>query len=118
VRGLVDLVASDVGDYRYLNTNNTNDGNFDALRTRLFVDGRRGNTSVYLQFLISPESYSEFRFFGGYLMQRMHEDRNIFIQAGLIPVNDGIWAANTLFEQNPLIGIRCSSTGSRLCPTP
>lgn len=105
VRGLVDLVASDVGDYRYLNTNNTNDGNFDALRTRLFVDGKRGNTSVYLQFLISPESYSEFRFFGGYIMQRVHEQRNIFIEAGLIPVHDGIWASNTYSNKDPLIGI-------------
>lgn len=105
VRGLVDLVADDVSDYRFLNTNNTNDGNFDALRARLFVDGRRNNTSVYLQFLISPDSYSEFRFFGGYVMQRIHEERNVFIEAGLIPVNDGIWAANTYSNENPLIGI-------------
>ncbi len=105
VRGLVDLVATDVGDYRYLNTNNTNDGNFDALRTRLFVDGKRNNTSVYLQFLISPESYSEFRFFGGYVMQRVHEDRNIFLEAGLIPAHDGIWASHTYSNKNPLIGI-------------
>jgi hypothetical protein len=105
VRGLVDLVATDVGDYRYLNTTNTNDGNFDALRARLFVDGKRGNTSVYIQFLVSPESYSEFRFFGGYIMQRIHEDRNIFIEAGLIPVHDGIWASHTYSNKNPLIGI-------------
>ena len=105
VRGLVDLVATDVGDYRYLNTTNTNDGNFDALRTRLFVDGKRGNTSVYIQFLVSPESYSEFRFYGGYIMQRVHEERNIFIEAGLIPVHDGIWASHTYSNKNPLVGI-------------
>ena len=105
MRGLVDIVATDVGDYRYLNTNNTNDGNFDALRARLFVDGKRGNTSVYLQFLISPESYNEFRFFGGYIMQRVHEDRNIFLEAGLIPVHDGIWASHTYSNKNPLVGI-------------
>jgi hypothetical protein len=105
VRGLVDLVGTDVGDYRYLNTNNTNDGNFDALRARLFVDGRRNNTSVYLQFLISPDGYSDFRFFGGYVMQRVHEERNIYLEAGLIPVNDGIWAAITYSNENPLIGI-------------
>lgn len=105
VRGLVDLVAADVADYRYLNTNNTNDGNFDALRSRLFVDGKRGNTSVYLQFLVSPESYDDFRFYGGYIMHRVHEERNVFVEAGLIPVHDGIWASHTYSSKNPLVGI-------------
>jgi hypothetical protein len=105
VRGLVDIVATDVGDDRYLNTVNTNDSNFDALRSRLFVEGQRGQTSVYLQFLVSPESYDEFRFFGGYLMHRVLEDQNIFLEAGLIPLHDGIWASHTYSNKNPLIGI-------------
>jgi hypothetical protein len=105
VRGLVDIVGTDVGGNRDLNTVNTNDSNFDALRSRLFVEGQRGNTSVYLQFLVSPESYNEFRFFGGYLMHRPLEDRNVFLQAGLVPLNDGIWAPHTYSNKNPLVGI-------------
>lgn len=105
VRGLVDIVATDVRDDRYLNTVNTNDSNFDALRSRLFVEGQRGQTSVYLQFLVSPESYDEFRFFGGYLMHRVFEDRNLFLEAGLIPLHDGIWASHTYSNKNPLVGI-------------
>lgn len=105
VRGLVDIVATDVRDDRHLNTVNTNDSNFDALRARLFVEGQRGQTSVYLQFLVSPESYNEFRFFGGYLMHRVLENRNIFLEAGLLPLHDGIWASHTYSNKNPLIGV-------------
>jgi hypothetical protein len=105
VRGLIDIVGTHLTDDRYLNTVNTNDSNFDALRSRLFVEGQRGNTSVYLQFLVSPESYNTFRFFGGYLMHRVLADRNIFLEAGLIPLQDGIWASHTYSNKNPLIGI-------------
>ncbi len=105
VRGLIDIVGTHLGDDRYLNTVNTNDSNFDALRSRLFVEGKRGNTSVYLQFLVSPESYSQFRFFGGYLMHQIWQERNIFLEAGLIPLQDGIWASHTYSNKNPLIGI-------------
>jgi hypothetical protein len=105
VRGLVDIVGTHLGDERYLNTVNTNDSNFDALRSRLFVEGQRGNTSAYLQFLISPESYNPFRFFGGYLMHQVWQERNIFLEAGLIPLQDGIWASHTYSNKNPLIGI-------------
>ncbi len=105
VRGLVDIVGTDQGGYRYLNTVNTGDSNFDALRSRLFVEGQRGQTSVYLQFLISPESFDEFRFFGGYLMHRVLEDRNLYLEAGLVPMHDGIWASHTYSNKNPLVGI-------------
>jgi hypothetical protein len=105
VRGLVDIVGTDMGGYRYLNTVNTGDSNFDALRSRLFIEGQRGQTSVYLQFLVSPESYDEFRFFGGYLMHRVIEDRNIFLEAGLVPMHDGVWASHTYSNKNPLVGI-------------
>ena len=105
MRGLVDIVATDVHDYRYLNTVNTNDSNFDALRSRLFVEGQRGQTSVFLQFLVSPESYDQFRFFGGYLMHRVLEERNVFLEAGLTPMHDGIWASHTYSNKNPLVGI-------------
>lgn len=105
VRGLVDLVGTNLGDERYLNTVNTNDSNFDALRSRLFVEGQRSHTSVYLQFLISPESVNQFRFFGGYLMHRLFDNRNVFLEAGLIPLQDGIWASHTYSNRNPLVGI-------------
>ncbi|HET6349911.1 MAG TPA: hypothetical protein VFH88_12575 [Candidatus Krumholzibacteria bacterium] len=108
VRGLIDIVAGDDTPYRNYNTLNTNDTNFDALRTRLFVEGNRGPTSVYLQFLVSPESYNTYRFFGGYLMHRPFSGRNVFIEAGLIPVHDGIWASHTYSNKNPLIGIPMS----------
>lgn len=105
LRGLVDIVGTDTGDYRWYNTLNTNDSNFDALRARLFVEGQRGQTSVYLQFLVSPESYSSYRFFGGYIMHRVFEERNVFLEAGLIPVHDGIWASQTYSNKNPLVGL-------------
>jgi hypothetical protein len=105
MRGLVDIVAGNDDDYRYLNTVNTNDSNFDALRARLFVEGSRGQTSVYLQFLVSPESYNAYRFYGGYVMHRVFENRNLFLEAGLIPIHDGIWASTTYSNKNPLIGV-------------
>jgi hypothetical protein len=105
VRGLIDMVAGDDRDYRNYNTFNTNDTNFDGLRARLFVEGNRNNTSVYLQFLVSPESYSTYRFYGGYVMQRLFDQRNVYVEAGLIPVQDGIWASHTYSNKNPLIGI-------------
>ncbi len=108
LRGLVDIVAGDDADYRNYNTLNTNDTNFDGLRARLFVEGNRGNTSVYLQFLVSPESYSAYRFFGGYVMQRLFDDKNLFLEAGLIPIHDGIWASTTYSNKNPLIGLPMS----------
>src|SRR5678816_4684377 len=52
VRGLIDIVAGDDQEFRNYNTLNTNDTNFDGLRARLFVEGNRGPTSVYLQFLV------------------------------------------------------------------
>jgi hypothetical protein len=105
LRGLVDIVAGNDDDYRYYNTVNTNDSNFDALRARLFVEGSRGQTSVYLQFLVSPESYNAYRFYGGYVMHRVFEERNLFLEAGLIPIHDGIWASHTYSNKNPLVGI-------------
>jgi hypothetical protein len=105
LRGLVDIVGTDMGDYRWYNTANTHDTNFDALRTRLFVEGQRGQTSVFLQFLVSPESYNVYRFYGGYVMHRLFENRNVFLEAGLIPVHDGIWASQTYSNKNPLIAI-------------
>lgn len=108
LRGLVDIVAGDDTEYRNYNTLNTNDTNFDGLRARLFVEGNRGNTSVYLQFLVSPESYNAYRFYGGYVMQRLLEDRNLFLEAGLIPVHDGIWASQTYSNKNPLVGLPMS----------
>jgi hypothetical protein len=108
LRGLVDIVATDDKDYRWYNTVNTNDTNFDGLRSRLFVEGVHGQTSVYLQFLISPESYDVYRFFGGYVMHRVLEDKNLFLEAGLIPVHDGIWASTTYSNKNPLVGLPMS----------
>ncbi len=108
LRGLVDIVAGDDTDYRNYNTLNTNDTNFDGLRARLFVEGVHGPTSVYLQFLVSPESYNAYRFFGGYVMHRLLEERNLFLEAGLIPVHDGVWASQTYSDENPLVGLPMS----------
>lgn len=108
LRGLVDIVASDDEDYRWYNTLNTNDTNFDGLRSRLFLEAAHGQTSVYLQFLVSPESYDAYRFFGGYVMHRVLEDRNLFLEAGLIPIHDGIWASTTYSNKNPLVGLPMS----------
>ncbi len=105
LRGLVDLVAQGDDDVRLLNTTNVRDSNFDPLRARLFVEGSRGNTQVFLQFLFSQESFDATRMFGAYVMQRLFDGRDHWLEAGKIPVHDGIWSPHTYSNKNPLIDI-------------
>ena len=105
VRGLIDIVAQGDDDLRYLNTTNVNDSNFDPLRARLFVEGGNDRTSVFLQMLFSSESFNDFRLFGAYLLHKPLESQDLYLEAGLIPIHDGIWAPMTYSDKNPLIQI-------------
>ena len=108
IGGIVDLVGTGQQELDWLNSNNTGDGNFDPLRARLFVDGRRDNTALFMQFLFSGESFSEMRLFGAYLLHKVFEGESLYLEAGLIPSHNGIWAANTYSDKNPLVGIPLS----------
>lgn len=105
VRGLTDLVAQGDDDKLYLNQTFVNDSNFDALRARIFIEGGTERTNVFIQTLFSQRSFMPFRLYGAYLMHRVFEEREVFLEAGLIPVHDGVWAPNTYSNKNPLIGI-------------
>lgn len=107
LRGLVDLAANGDRDTAWLNSNNTGDGNFDPLRARLFVEGRRENTQIYLQFLYSQQSFMPIRLYGAYLQHHVFGDRRLTLEAGLIPTPAGTWAG-TYSNENPLVGIPLS----------
>lgn len=108
VRGLMDVVAQGEDELRWLNQNNTSDTNFDPVRTRIFLEGGNEVTQVHVQFLISDTSRNSFRTFGAYLLHRPFEDRDIYLEAGRIPIHDGTWADRTYSDQNPLVGIPLS----------
>jgi hypothetical protein len=107
LRGLVDLCVNGDRDKAWLNTNNTGDGNFDPLRARLFVDGRRDNTQIFLQFLYSQQSYSPIRLYGAYLQHKVF-DKVLTLEGGLVPNHAGTWAPYTYSNQNPLVAIPLS----------
>lgn len=106
--GIVDLVGTGEQDLSWLNSLNTGDGNFDPLRARLFVDGRRDNTALFLQFLLSGESRQPIRVFGAYLLHKVFQGESLYLEAGLIPSLNGIWASHTYSDENPLVGIPLS----------
>jgi hypothetical protein len=105
LRGLVDIVGHGQQGSEWLNTNNTADGNFDPLRARLFVDGRRENTQIFLQFLFSQQSMAPVRLWGGYLRHNVFGDERLTVEAGLVPMHVGVWAPHTYSNRNPLVGI-------------
>jgi hypothetical protein len=105
VRGLVDIVAQGQDDDLYLNRTNMRDSNFDPLRARVFIDAARGDTQLFLQVLFSGEAFDGTRLYGAYVMHRPWEARDVWVEAGLIPVHDGIWASHTYSNKNPLIAI-------------
>lgn len=105
VRGLMDVAAQSSEDQRYLNQLITGDSATDALRTRLFLSGSEGPTQVHVQFVLSSEARDEIRIHGAYLLHRIFDEREIYVEAGLIPVHDGTWAPRTYSNKNPLIGM-------------
>ena len=105
MRGLVDLVAQGEDDVRFLNTTDIDDSNFDALRARLFIEGGRENTQIFLQVLFSQQSFDDARLYGGYLLHKIFDDREIYGEGGLIPIHDGVWAHRTYSNKNPLVAI-------------
>jgi hypothetical protein len=105
IRGLVDLIGQSHDDKLYLNNTNISDSNFDPLRARLFIEGGTDRTQVFIQTLFSQQSFNEFRLYGAYLMHRVVESKEVYLEAGLIPIHDGIWAPHTYSDKNPLVGI-------------
>jgi hypothetical protein len=105
VRGLMDVAVRGDDDMQLLNRQNTGDSFVDPVRTRLFLSGTNGQSQAHLQFLLSADSRSEFRVFGAYLLHKIWEDREVFVEAGRIPIHDGAWASRTYSDKNPLIGI-------------
>jgi hypothetical protein len=110
LRGLVDVGAQAKRELRWLNTTNLGDTPFDPLRVRLFVEGGSTSTQVYLQFLYSEESYTDMRLYGAYLLHRPLAERELYLEAGKAPVHDGIWAAHTYSDRNPLISVPLAYT--------
>jgi hypothetical protein len=105
VSGLIDIVGQGSDDILYLNHTFVSDSNFDPLRARLFIEGGNGRTQIFIQTLFSQESVKPFRLYGAYLLHRALEQRDIYLEVGLIPIHDGIWAPNTYSDKNPLVGI-------------
>lgn len=105
VSGIAEIVAQSDDSRLYLNRNNLGDSNFDPLRARLFIEGGTDRTQIYLQTLFSQESAAPFRLYGAYLLHRVFESADIYLEAGLVPVHDGIWAPETYSDQNPLIAV-------------
>lgn len=103
--GIVNVVGQNDDGLLYLNTVNTNDSNFDRLRARLFIEGGPDRTKVFLQFLMSDSSRDPVRFFGGYIMHRAIDSKEVYLQAGKIPSQIGIWAPKTYADKNSLVSV-------------
>ena len=105
VDGLVDVVGRGQDADMYLNRTFVQTTNFDALRARIFVQGGTERTRAFVQILFSDVGYSAVNFHGGYLQHRVFENRELYLEAGKIPVHIGTWAPRTYSNRNPLIGI-------------
>ncbi len=105
VRGLLDVVGHGNDSALYLNRTNVQDSNFDNLRARVFVEGGTERTRAFLQVLFSDVGYDHIRFHGGYVLHRVFEAREVYLEAGKIPVHLGTWAPQTYSNKNPLVGI-------------
>ena len=118
VRGLADIViADDAPTTRALNTTNLGDTNFDPLRVRLFIEGGSSSTQVFLQYLYSQESAAKDRLFGAYVLHKPLEGRELYVEAGKVPVHDGIWAAHTYSNRNPLVSVPLAYTWRSTLPS-
>ena len=105
VDGLVDVVGRGQDADLYLNRTFAQTTTFDALRARIFVQGGTDRTRAFLQVLFSDVGYSAVNFHGGYLQHRVFEKRELYLEAGKIPVHIGTWAPRTYSNKNPLVGI-------------
>lgn len=103
--GLVDLVGHGNRTSVYLNRSMYGLTNFDNLHVRVFAEGGSERTRAFLQFLISDVGSSNFRFYGGYVQHRLFEGREMYLEAGKIPVHEGTWAPRTYSDKNPLLGV-------------
>jgi hypothetical protein len=79
--------------------------NFDVLRSRLFLEGGTERTRAYVQALFTDAGFAPFLLYGAYVQHRIFEDRELYLEAGKIPVHMGTWAPRTYSNRNPLVGI-------------
>ena len=105
VDGLVDVVGRGQDADLYLNRTFVQTTTFDALRARVFLQGGSDRTRAFVQVLFSDVGYSAVNFHGGYLQHRVFEARELYLEAGKIPVHIGTWAPRTYSNRNPLVGI-------------
>ena len=105
IRGLMDVVAHGHDELRVLNRVNTGDSYIDLLRTKLFVSSGNEQSEVHVQFQLNAKAFKEFRIFGAYLLHRVWEDREYFVEIGQVPLHDGIWANRSYSDKNPLVGL-------------
>jgi hypothetical protein len=97
-------VASQTSDaLRLVNANFGGESDFDHLRGRLFLNGGNQRTQAFVQLKYSDNS--EVAIHGAYLVHRVLEAQAVYLEAGKIPLHDGIWAPNTYAQKNALVGI-------------
>jgi hypothetical protein len=105
VRGLVDLVGVGHDADAYLNLTMLQTSNFDVLRARVFLEGGTARTRAFVQMLVTDAGRTPFLLYGAYVQHRILEDRELYLEAGKIPVHLGTWAPRTYSNRNPLIGV-------------
>jgi hypothetical protein len=121
MRGLVDLVGTGNDVDAYLNRTMLQMSNFDALRARLFVEGGTTRTRAFVQALVTDAGNEQFQLYGAYVQHKLFEDREVYLEAGKIPVHLGTWAPRTYSNRNPLVGVPLayyyrSTLGSMMMP--
>lgn len=105
VRGLVDLVGAGHDADMFLNRTMLQTTNFDVLRARVFLEGGTDRTRAFVQALFTDAGLEPFLLYGAYVQHQVWADREVYIEAGKIPVHLGTWAPRTYSNRNPLIGV-------------
>jgi hypothetical protein len=105
VRGSVDIVGAGHDADGFLNHTMLQTSNFDLLRARIFVEGGTERTRAFVQTLITDAGREPFLLYGAYVQHRLFEGRELYMEAGKIPVHLGTWAPRTYADRNPLVGV-------------
>lgn len=104
-RGLADVVLSGDEDLAYLNKYRTGDSATDFWHLRLFAEGGDDRTSYFAQLMLTDSSWDPVRVYGAYLMHRVFEDRELYVQVGRVPTVQGLWGPRNYADENPLVGV-------------
>ena len=103
LRGLLDLTAAG-GDALTLNAFNAGDSNFDPYRLRLFLDAEfDGGFEAHVQTIAIGQEHG-LQQYGAYALWTPRPDRDLHLEAGLIPWPIGTWAPRTYSNKNGLVG--------------